>query len=79
MNNDMTVCPVCKGSIYKGTAVFTVKIGNGILVLEYVPAEVCSLCGEKWFSDEVVERIEIISADVRKRQIKFELVTFNAA
>lgn len=40
MNNDMTVCPVCKGSIYKGTAVFTVKIGNGILVLEDVPAEV---------------------------------------
>ena len=55
------------------------KIGDGILVLEDVPAEVCSLCGEKWFSDEVVERIEIIAEDVRKRQIKFELVTFNAA
>jgi len=39
----------------------------------------CSLCGEKWFSGEVVESIEIISADVRKRQIKFELVTFNVA
>ena len=65
--------------IYNGTSIFTVKIGNGILVLEDVPAEICSLCGEKWFPDEVMERIEIIADDVRKRHIKFEIMTFNAA
>ena len=75
----MTVCPNCKGTVYNGTSIFTVKIGDGILVLEDVPAEVCSLCGEKWFSDEVMERIEEIAADVRSRHIKFELITFNAA
>jgi YgiT-type zinc finger domain-containing protein len=79
MSKSMTVCPVCKGSIYNGTAVFTVKIGNGILVLEDVPAEICSLCGEKWFSDEVMAKIEVIADDVRKRHIKFEIMTFNAA
>ena len=79
MNRNMTVCPICRGSIYHGTAMFSVKIGNGILVLEDVPAEVCSLCGEKWFSDEVMEKIESIASDVRKRHIKFEIITFNAA
>ena len=79
MNEYMTVCPTCKGSIYIGTAVFRVKIGNGILVLEDVPAEICSLCGEKWFSDEVMIKIEAIANDVRSRHVKFEIITFDAA
>jgi len=79
MNKNMSVCSVCKGSTYVGAAMFTVKIGNGILVLEDVPAKICSLCGEKWFSDEVMGRIEFIANDVRNRHIKFEIMTFNAA
>lgn len=75
----MTVCPVCNGSIGQGITMFTVKIGSGILLLEDVPAEVCSLCGEKWFSDEVMEKIESIANDVRKRHIKFEIITYTAA
>ena len=79
MSDYMTVCPACSGSINHGITMFTVKIGNGILLLEDVPAEICSLCGEKWFSDEVMEKIEAIASDVRKRHIKFEIITFNAA
>ena len=75
----MTVCPSCKGSINQGITMFTVKIGDGILLLEDVPAEICSLCGEKWFSDEVMEKIESIAGEVRKRHIKFEIITYNAA
>jgi YgiT-type zinc finger domain-containing protein len=79
MSENMTVCPTCNGSIAGGTTMFTVKIGNGILLLEDVPAEICSLCGEKWFSDSVMDKIESIANDVRKRHIKFEIITFNAA
>ena len=79
MSEKMTVCPACKGSINYGTAMFTVKIGNGVLLLEDVPAEICSLCGEKWFSDKIMEKIESIANDVRKRHVKFEIITFDAA
>jgi YgiT-type zinc finger domain-containing protein len=70
---------MCKGSVHPGITVFTVKIGDGILLLEDVPADICSLCGEKWFSDEIMGKIELIADGVRDRHVKFEIITFNAA
>ncbi len=79
MNNTMKVCPQCRGSVEQGTTIFSVKTEKGILVLEDVPAEICVLCGEKWFSDEVMQKIEHFANDVRSRNVKYEIVTFNAA
>lgn len=79
MNDNMTVCPFYRGAIQSGTTFFTARIGTGILLLEDVPAEICSQCGEKWFSDEVMGEIESIVEDVRKRRIKFEVIVFDAA
>mgnify|MGYP001180895570 CR=1 FL=1 len=79
MDKYMTQCPMCKGSVYPGKTVFTVKIGDGILLLEDVPAEICSLCGEKWFSDETMGKIELIANGVKDRHVKFEIIVFNAA
>ncbi len=79
MNIEMHVCPYCKGEIDTGLTIFTAKIGDGILVLENVPASICLICGEKWFSDEIVEKIENISNIVKKRKIRFEVISFDAA
>lgn len=79
MDKYMTQCPMCKGSIHPGKTVFTAKIGTGILLIEDVPAEICSLCGEKWLSDETMNRVELIADGVRDRHVKFEIIVFNAA
>ncbi len=79
MKTAVSVCPLCKGEIESGYAMFTAKIGDGILVIENIPADICALCGEKWFSDEIVEKIEKISLNVKKRKIRFEVLSFDAA
>lgn len=79
MNKTMTTCPECRGRIENGTTKFTAKVGDGILILEGVPADICTLCGEEWFSDEVAKRIENIASDARKRHVKFEVIKFDVA
>ena len=79
MKEKNRTCPICYGSIEEGVTIFTVKAGDCILVLENVPASLCTVCGEKWFSDEVVEKIEEIATSVRTSNIRFEVRSFSAA
>lgn len=77
--NPMTVCPTCGGNIKLDKTLFTTKINEGILVIQDVPAEICSQCGEEWLSDEVMEKIELLAMDVRKKHAIFEVLSYDAA
>ncbi len=79
MNKSMTMCPLCQGRIENGTTKFTATLDDGILILEGVPADICTLCGEEWFSNEVAKRMENIANDARKRHVKFEVIKFDVA
>ncbi|MBU0629236.1 MAG: YgiT-type zinc finger protein [Nanoarchaeota archaeon] len=56
----MKKCPICeKGNLIKRTVpyfVYEVKIGD-------FPAEVCTKCGEQWFSEETAKEIEKIEKE----------------
>ena len=79
MDEKMTVCPSCRGDVYEGKTIFTAEVGGGILLIQDVPSDICSQCGEKWFSNNVMDKIELIAADVRKRHVSIEVMNFNAA
>ena len=53
-------CHFCKGNLEESTTEFIEKIDNFIVVIENIPCEKCSQCGEAYFSDEVAEKIEKI-------------------
>ncbi len=51
-------CPICKhGETTNGTASMTLERGSATLVFKNVPAQVCTNCGEEFFSDEVTRSI----------------------
>lgn len=75
----MTICPACGGTVKKDKTLFSVEIDSGILIIKDVPVETCSQCGEKWFPDDVMERLEIMAGDVRKRHTLFEVMLYSAA
>ena len=56
----MRTCPICeKGKLVKKIvpySVYDIKLGK-------FPAEVCTKCGEQWFSEETAKKIEKIEKE----------------
>ena len=56
----MRICPICeKGKLVKKVvpySVYDIELGK-------FPAEVCTKCGEQWFSEETAKKIEKIEKE----------------
>jgi YgiT-type zinc finger domain-containing protein len=48
----------CPGEYEQREVVHTIRQGNRIIVIDHVPAEVCTLCGDVLFTPETVRLIE---------------------
>ncbi len=51
-------CIYCKGTMKRGYAPFHIDRNGYHLTLEAVPAWICSQCGEVYFEEAEVERIQ---------------------
>lgn len=54
----MMKCDVCRGKVIKKKVTFDLWIKGRLLIIENVPAEVCTKCGEQLFSPEVTRKIQ---------------------
>ena len=52
----------CPGEYEPTTVLHTVRSGGRVLVIDHVPAETCSTCGDVLFTQETVRRIEELLA-----------------
>ena len=50
----------CPGEYEERHIVHTVHHGDHIIVINHVPAEVCSVCGDTLLKPETVRRIELL-------------------
>ena len=48
----------CPGEYEQREVVHAVRQGNRIIVIDHVPAEVCTICGNVLFTPETVRRFE---------------------
>ena len=72
----MARCPLCGGDKAPGTTIFSVDLGEGIVVVRSVPAQVCSQCGEEWIDDQTAKDLEDIVEQAKKRRHQVEVLTF---
>ncbi|MCW5854003.1 MAG: YgiT-type zinc finger protein [Anaerolineae bacterium] len=61
----------CVGEYEQRDIVHTVRYQGQVIVIDHVPAEVCTLCGDILFKAETVRRIEDI---IRTRTAPSQLV-----
>lgn len=55
------MCFYCKGkTMVSSVTTHVVTLKNCVIVIKNVPCEECEQCGERYFSDEVMERLETI-------------------
>ncbi len=61
------MCFYCKcETVIASLATHVVTFDDCIIIVKHVPCEECEQCGEKFFSDEVMEKLEIIVSQARK-------------
>lgn len=58
-------CHFCRGNLEKSTTEFMDKMDNFIVIIENIPCEKCTQCGEAYFTDEVAEKIEQILDSIK--------------
>jgi YgiT-type zinc finger domain-containing protein len=56
----------CSGEYESKTVIHTVRVEGRVLVIDHVPAEACSVCGDVLFTPQTVRRIESILSDLPK-------------
>jgi len=59
-------CFFCKGDIGASTTNHVVNLSDCIIIIKNVPCTKCSQCGEVYYEDDVMGKLEIIVNDMRK-------------
>jgi len=72
-------CAVCGGEKRPDVTLFAVDLGTGVLVVRDVPALICSQCGQTWFSNDTMLRLETLANDARARGAEIEVITMPSA
>ncbi len=71
-------CPVCGGTIKKGTTNLPVEIERGVLFIKGVPADVCDQCEEVFIPDMTASLVEKIVAKARDMKVELEVISYEA-
>ena len=53
-------CGICKADMEEKTVSYTEDIEQGLIVIRHVPAQVCTECGNTWYSGTVAAQLEKI-------------------
>ena len=48
----MTNCTFCKGDLHAALTTFTIDLDSCIVIIRNVPSQVCTQCGEPYYSTE---------------------------
>lgn len=66
----METCYFCqKGILEDRKVTVDFRWGGKLIVIEEVPAKVCSECGEKYYSAEVSREMEKIATEEKKERV----------
>lgn len=68
-------CDTVKESI----TTHVVNYKNCIIVIKNVPCEECEQCGEKFYTDEVAEHLELIVTSAKKLMQEISVIDYNKA
>ena len=51
-------CGICKAGMEEKKVTYTEDINQGVIIVRHVPAQVCTECGNIWYSGTVVTELE---------------------
>ena len=51
-------CGICKAEMEDKAVTYTEDLDQGIVVIRHVPAQVCTECGNTWYSGTIAAQLE---------------------
>lgn len=74
------MCMFCKCKTVKpSTTTHVVNYKNCIIIVKNVPCEECEQCGEKYYTDEVAERLEQLVNAAKKLMQEIAVMDYSKA
>ena len=73
----MAQCPLCGGDKKPGSTTYSVDLGDGVVVVRSVPAQICSQCGEEWIDSQTAQALEEIVKTAKKGHRQVEVLAFH--
>lgn len=70
-------CFFCKGDIQAGLTNHVVNIKNGVIIVKNVPCTECAQCGQSFYDDDVMTRLEKIVNDMRSAVTEIAVVSYS--
>lgn len=64
--NNTDICMYCRSNLVVKNKEFIARVGDHIVVINDLPAMVCTQCGEAYYDDDAMEKIEIVRTKVNK-------------
>lgn len=70
-------CPLCGGRMKRGMATIPFILGNTVIVVKDVPAEICSNCHEPYMTGEVTDGITLLLNRLRSLPAEVSIVSYS--
>ena len=72
-------CFMCKGNLEDKLTNFIADLGNCIIIVKYVPSQVCSQCEEVSYSNDVALQLEKIINETKNTLTEIAVVRYSDA
>ena len=74
------MCMFCKcDTMKKSTSTHVVNYKNCVIIVKNVPCEECEQCGEKYYTDEVAEKLEMIVNSAKQLAQEISVMDYTKA
>ncbi len=70
-------CVLCKANLTKGNVNHIVDLGEGIIIIKNVPANICEQCGEYYLDTNTALKLESIVEDIKKNKAEVFIVNYS--
>lgn len=69
-------CILCKANLTKGNVNHIVDLGEGIIIIKNVPANICEQCGEYYVDTQIALKLEAIVEEVKKSKAEVLIINY---
>lgn len=69
-------CILCKADLTKGNVNHIVDLGEGIIIIKNVPANICEQCGEYYVDTQIALKLESIVEEVKKSRAEVLIINY---
>ncbi len=70
-------CIICKANLTKGNVNHIICLGDTIIIIKNVPANICDQCGEYYLEIKTALKLESIEEDIKKSKAEVFIVNYS--